>query len=325
MKRRLFRLGLSALIASALIACGGGSDGINGTNTVVTVPVNQANKLVLASNATTPTSESVEVWRTLTPKVTVNGVTIASPPVVKFTATDAAGNALVGLGNKSKGSTATLAALTNLRFTLAKLVPATATEPSKWVSYLVVKPTTVAQAGGTFAAADSCDEVGKKWCGTYPTTESEGTLVDNGDGTYVYTFARDITQAASIVASLKDSTDGLKKKSDLGDVSYNPSLTHRLGIQISGAAPGTGSNVPNATTVIPGVNIAIPANVVYDFRPDGGAVTSSRSIVDKESCDSCHNGKGLAHGQGRNDPNYCVTCHTDQVKYGMSARATSVV
>jgi OmcA/MtrC family decaheme c-type cytochrome len=186
----------------------------------------------------------------------------------------------------------------------------------------VVKPTTVAQAAGTFGAGDSCDETGKKWCGTYPTTDQEGTLVDNGDGTYVYTFKRDITQAATIVAGLKDSTDGLKLKADLGDVSYNAALTHRLGIQISGAAPGTGSNVPNATTVIPGVNIAIPTNVAYDFVPGGGAVTSTRNVVDVASCDSCHNGKGLAHGGGRKDPNYCVTCHTDQVKYGMSGEAT---
>ena len=321
MKRTLIRLGLSALVTSALFGCGGGgSDGINGPT--VTVPVNVSNAQSVGSNMTSATSASVALWRALEPKVTVTSVTIASPPVVRFAVTDAAGNALVGLGNKSKGSTATLAGLTNLRFTLAKLVPATASEPSKWVSYLVLRPATVAQAAGTFSASDSCDEVGKKWCGTFPTTDQEGTLVDNGDGTYVYTFARDITQAATIVASLKDSTDGLKKKVDLGDVSYNPALTHRLGIQISGAAPGTGSNTPNATTVIPGVNIAIPTNATYDFVPNGGAVTSTRNVVDQASCDSCHNGKGLAHGQGRNDPNYCVTCHTDQVKYSMSAEAT---
>jgi OmcA/MtrC family decaheme c-type cytochrome len=321
MKRTLIRLGLSVLVTSALFGCGGGgSDGINGPT--VTVPVNVSNAQNVGSNQTTATSASVALWRSLEPKVTVTGVTIASPPVVRFAVTDAAGNAVVGLGNKSQASTARLAGLVNLRFTLAKLVPATASEPSKWVSYIVLKPTTVAQVAGTFGNADSCDETGKLWCGTYPTTEQEGTLVDNGDGTYVYTFARDIVQAATIVASLKNSTDGLKLKADLGDVSYNAALTHRLGIQISGAAPGTGSNVPNATQVIPGVNIAIPTNAVYDFVPNGGAVTTTRSVVDKSSCDSCHNGKGLAHGQGRNDPNYCVTCHTDQVKYGMSGEAT---
>lgn len=326
MKRTLIRLGLSVLVTSALFGCGGGgSDGINGPT--VTVPVNVSNAQNVGSNQTTATSASVALWRALEPKVTVTGVTIASgsTPVVRFAVTDAAGNAVVGLGNKSQSSTARLAGLVNLRFTLAKLVPATASEPSKWVSYIVLKPTTVNQAAGAtgaFGATDSCDEVGKLWCGTYPTTEQEGTLVDNGDGTYVYTFARDITQAASIVASLKESTDGLKLKADLGDVSYNPALTHRLGIQISGAAPGTGTNVPNAAQVIPGVNIAIPTNVAYDFVPNGGAVTSTRNVVDVSSCDSCHNGKGLAHGGGRKDPNYCVTCHTDQIKYGMSAEAT---
>ena len=30
--------------------------------------------------------------------------------------------------------------------------------------------------------------------GTRPTTDNTGTLVDNGNGTYTYTFYRDITQ-----------------------------------------------------------------------------------------------------------------------------------
>ncbi len=339
MKRTLIRLGLSVLVTSALFGCGGGgSDGINGPT--VTVPVNVSNAQNVGSNMTSATSASVALWRALEPKITVTSVTIASPPVVSFAVTDAAGNAVVGLGNKSQSSTATVAALTNLRFTLAKLVPATASEPSKWVSYLVVRPPTVAekastaQSGYTVTAGRessfSCN-VDKTWCGTYPTTDSEGTLVDNGDGTYKYTFARDITQLATVVAGLTDYVPAPgapaavatpKLKTDLGDVSFNPGLTHRLGIQISGAAPGTGSNVPNAVTVIPGVNIAIPTNATYDFVPNGGAVTSTRNVVDKASCDSCHNGKGLAHGQGRNDPNYCVTCHTDQVKYGLGGEAT---
>ncbi len=319
MKRTLIRLGLSALVTSALFGCGGGKDGVDGTNVTVQVspPIPAS---VVATNSSTPTDASVAAWRALTPQITVNSVSINSALVVKFTVTDANGAAIVGLGNKSQAPTATVAGLTNVRFTLAKLVPATATAPSKWVSYLVVKAPTVAQAGGTVAATDSCT-ADYKWCGTYPTTDQEGTLVDNGNGTYQYTFYRDITKAADVVASLVDSTDTLKKKADLGTVTYDKTLTHRLGIQISGAAPGTGTNVPNATQVIPATNIAIPANVWFDFRPDGQNVSSTRSVVDATSCDSCHNGKGLAHGGGRKDPNYCVTCHTDQVKYGMSAEA----
>jgi OmcA/MtrC family decaheme c-type cytochrome len=278
----------------------------------------------ISTNASTPTSASVQAWRALEPKITVTGVTINSPPVVSFAVTDANGAAVVGLGNQSKTSTARLKSLTNLSFTLAKLVPATASEPSKWVSYLVTKPTTVAQAAGTIAdipATESCTP-DLQWCGTYPTSDKEGTLVDNGDGTYKYTFARDIKKMAAIVATLPVSGDALKKKEDLGDVSYDPSLTHRVGIIISGAAPGTGTNVPNATQVVNSVNIAIPGNYVYDFRPDGGAVTSTRSVVDIASCASCHNGKGIGHSGSRKDPNLCVTCHTDQVRYSMSGEAT---
>ena len=211
---------------------------------------------------------------------------------------------------------------------MAKLVPGAANtgggaQPSKWVSYLVMKPVTVAQAAGTIAAADSCnktDTAAATWCGTYPTSDTQGTLVDNGDGSYKYTFYRDVTQAAAIVASLTDSIDGLSKKADMGDVSYDASLTHRLGIQIGGAAPGTGSNNPTANSAgaPASVNMVNTANAVYDFVPSGAAVTATRDVVDIASCSSCHDGQVLAHGS-RKDPNYCVTCHTDQIKYSFNA------
>ena len=35
---------------------------------------------------------------------------------------------------------------------------------------------------------------------TRPTTDNIGTLVDNGDGTYKYTFYRDITKVKDVVA-----------------------------------------------------------------------------------------------------------------------------
>ncbi len=118
------------------------------------------------------------------------------------------------------------------------------------------------------------------------------------------------------------SKDGLAKKADLGDVSYDASLTHRLGIQLGGNAPGTGTNTPNAVTVTPAVPMGTPANVVYDFRPDGGTMAATRNIVALDSCSGCHDAKVLAHGS-RKDPNYCVTCHTDQIRYSFSQEASS--
>jgi OmcA/MtrC family decaheme c-type cytochrome len=285
--------------------------------------------VTIASNSTAPTEAATAAWAALAPQITVTGVTISSPPVVDFKVLDANGMPVIGLGNKSQSGTATVAGLTNIGFTLAKLVPGSNGAPSKWVSYLVTRPPTKAEvtlpAGQTdytklIASTASCNATpttAATWCGIYPSTDTQGALQDHGDGTYTYTFYRDPQQAASIVAGLTDSADGLSKKADLGDLKYDATLTHRLGIQIGGNAPGTGSNTPTATTVTPGVAMGNPANAVYDFRPDGGTVTTSRNVVSGDSCNECHGGKVLNHGS-RKDPNYCATCHTDQVKYSFN-------
>ena len=87
---------------------------------------------------------------------------------------------------RSKSSTATVAQYPNLAFSLAKLVPGASGSPSKWVSYIV---TTVPST--TTAAAP-----------TRPSTDNTGTLVDNGDGSYKYTFYRDITKIQADVAAM---------------------------------------------------------------------------------------------------------------------------
>ena len=121
---------------------------------------------------------------------------------------------------RSKASTATVSGLTNIGFTLAKLVPGANGAPSKWVNYLMFSPPTVAEKTAT-PATSSCDAAtNATWCGTFPTYDREGTLIDFGDGSYQYTFYRNPKQAATIVASLIDSADGLSKKADLGDLSY---------------------------------------------------------------------------------------------------------
>ena len=103
--------------------------------------------------------------------------------MVSFAVTDSFGKPVVGLGNTSKSSTATVASYANLSFALAKLVPGTGGAPSKWVSYIV---TTVPST--TTAAAPQ-----------RPGTDNTGTLVDNGDGSYKYTFYRDVTTIKSQV------------------------------------------------------------------------------------------------------------------------------
>ena len=62
-------------------------------------------------------------------------------------------------------------------------------------------------------------------------------------------------------------TGGNNRKEDLGDLTWDATLPHRLTIQIGGAAPGTGSNTPNGVQTTPTVNAANPVNVTYDFKP----------------------------------------------------------
>src|SRR5262249_12665207 len=138
-------------------------------------------------NTKTPSEAQTAAWSALVPQVTVQSVTIQSPPVVRFTVKDATtGLPVVGLGNTSKSSTATAAGLTNFAFAIAKIVPGSNGSPSRWVSYIV---TTVPSRSS--AAAPS-----------RRSTDNTGTLVDNGDGSYSYQFYRDITQIKAQVAGM---------------------------------------------------------------------------------------------------------------------------
>jgi len=184
---------------------------------------------------------------------TVDGITIASPPVVDFTLTNERGVRFVGLAQGQP------------RFTLAKLVPAAGGNPAYWQSYI-----------NRTEAIDN-PPIGP---GTQPaiqaTSESNGTLVNHMDGTYTYTFATDVMAVTSPLA-----------------VSWQPTLTHRLGVQISG-----------------GTNPVPVTNAAYDWRPSDGATAGvdRMDIVQTASCNECHSKLAL-HGGGRVETKYCVTCH----------------
>src|SRR6185369_1536443 len=206
---------LASIVAAAALmlgGCGGGgSDGAAGpagpAGATGATGASVSAVGTLNSNSAAPTADAAAAFLALRPQITVQSVTISSPPVVKFTVKDANGYAIAGLGSKAQRIVANL---TNLNFILAKLVPGTNGSPSKWVSYIVTKPPTVAQAAGIVTASASCDSTTKPTvCGAFPSADTQGTLVDNGDGSYQYTFYRDVKQAAAQVASLIDSADGL--------------------------------------------------------------------------------------------------------------------
>ncbi len=293
-----------------------GSTGAAGGSTMAIGSNTLTNAAAITANA--------EAWAAMEPTVTVSSVTIASPPVVNFTVKDGFGRPVVGLGNTTKSATATVASLPNLAFALAKLVPGANGSPSKWVSYIVTTiPTTTAAAAPT-----------------RPSTDNTGTLVDNGDGSYKYTFYRDVTQVKAQIDAM--TVTGTNNKAHLGDLTYDPNLTHRLTIQLSGNAPGTGSNTPNATTstLVPtGVPLKKPVDVIYDFIPaTGKAVTATdtqRDIVANAKCEECHRKLGGIpgasseaaaagfHGGSRNEVRYCAVCHTEQRRYGRTEAAAT--
>jgi len=317
-------LAAAGLLAVALGGCGSSSSS-GGGDTAVPPASGGGTPSVAAPTGTAPialtASTPAATFAALAPVVTVGGVSISSPPTVTFSIADANNNPITGFGAKSQAATATVAGYANLSFALAKLVPGANGSPSKWVSYIVTTVPTKNATTGAIVASTA----------TRPSTDNTGTLVDNKNGTYTYTFYRDITKAKAEVAAMTLTAPNVA--ADLGDLTYEPNLVHRLTIQVAGNAPGTGTNTPNAVQVTPGVPMLKPVDVIYDFIPaTGKAVTAtdfSRDIVATAKCNECHDKLGGSpgdnseaaaqfHGGSRNDARYCVVCHTEQRKFGQT-------
>lgn len=213
--------------------------------------------------------------------------TINSPPVVKFKVTTN-GRPVVGIP------------IAQMSFGIAKLVPGKNGAPSQWINYNVVKE-------GATPAENS---------GKYPSIERDGTLVDNGDGTYQYTFKLDVTKVKGMVDALVDSGD--KRKADLGDLTYDPQLTHRLVVAVSSKLADTDWAYA----------LKNPYERVIDFIPATGKVVtdadSRRDIITNGSCVECHSGatkRYAAHHATRQDVRYCMICHNEQIKFGLKEAA----
>jgi len=306
--KQLCGLLASAAIALVLIGCNGkaGQNGTNGTNGTPGTPGTPGASYSIDAATYTP-----EDWAGLTLKAEITGATMGAAPVVDFKLTDGRNVPVRGLAAfTSKTASAAFANYPNLGLAVAKLVPGTAGSPSRWVSYIVTNNPT--------AAAPTV------WTPTRPTTDNIGTLVDNGDGTYKYTFRRDISQVKAQVDASTDTAVNLK--ADLDDLTYDASLTHRITLYVGGIARNTGdttlgdrsaNTATGANTGIRGVTILNPANAVYDFIPRTGSTVLSeqREITSVDKCFTCH-AKFEFHGSGRQDTRYCSVCHNDQRKFG---------
>ncbi len=186
----------------------------------------------------------------------ITDVTVSSPPVAEFTLETQGGAAVTGLDVES------------VEFTFVKLVvPSDPTLRSYWVSYVnqfenALPANETASPNVLEKALQVANDIG-------------GTLVDNGDGSYEYTFSTDVTNVTSPVP-----------------VAYEPTLTHRAGLELR----------------IDEGDVLNPDNPTFTFVPVGSAVTETKDIFDTASCNNCH-GRLSLHGGARFTAKYCVTCH----------------
>jgi OmcA/MtrC family decaheme c-type cytochrome len=179
----------------------------------------------------------------------ITSVTIASPAVVDFSLADGNGNPVKNLPASA------------ISFKIAKLIPGTDGNTSAWQSY-VNRLELPGVGPGTEAKVQATTENG-----------AAGTLLDNDDGSYTYTFALDLAEV----------TDPI-------EVTYDPALTHRVGFEIRGYAP--------------------VHNPVYTFRPSDNSINSifSREITSTDTCNTCHAELSI-HGGARFEIQDCVICH----------------
>jgi OmcA/MtrC family decaheme c-type cytochrome len=235
-------MSIAALLVSSLLAACSGTTGSAGPAgaTGATGP----------SGATTGSALNISTATTITGVIT--SVAINGPPVVKFQLTNQNGAPVQGLPAADIG------------FAIAQLVPGQNGTSSQWNSYIYL------------TATPSGCPAGVPMCATTPETQATveaaatGTFVDNGDGTYQYTFKKDITKDPNVI--------------------YSATLTHRVGFEIRGLAQAN--------------------NAVYTFQPSSGATTGifSREIVETVTCDNCHTSL-TAHGGARVEVRYCAMCH----------------
>ena len=147
----------------------------------------------------------------------------------------------------------------NISLTIAQLSPGQNGASSEWQSYIT------RDSGGIVDAQASTESA------------TAGTWAENGDGTYTYTFAQDLSAYPAGPA-------------------FDEGKTHRLGIEIR---TNRGGFLP----------FNIPSNnAPYDFVPTGGSPIETRLIVNNNTCNACHDNLEL-HGEARFDVEYCVTCH----------------
>lgn len=173
-------------------------------------------------------------------------------------------------------------------FTLAKLVPSTSGTPSFWQSYLSqirTKDTTLAPViqGRTESAIAA-------------------NLTNNGDGTYTYTFQLLNSEPAGDIRNItrvlnRDQDTPVNGPNQMAyAVVYEPTLTHRVALSLSGIKTQ------------PFIDF-VPANAGISEDDSLFLKSETRNIVNRDSCNKCHGDSQLHAGIALE---YCVGCHNQE-------------
>jgi len=238
----------------------------NGTNgTSCQINGSGSSRTITCGNQTFPVASSIVDFSKLSaadqaalqPGVVVTGVDHTNgQPVVSLKISDAKGNGVTGMPAG------------NLRFALLKLASGVnGSANDTWVSYMAANNQSTASSETATATA----------------------LVDNTDGTYVYTFAKNVKAGPTAAGT-----------------SWDPNAVHRLVVLMYASG-----------------NPFQPVNVVKEYVPASGQdVTGQNDKVDPAACLECHSnfraqagGTGAFHSGQRYDIRVCATCHNDQKRF----------
>ena len=203
MKRSIAWLGVAALVISALSGCGGDSGG----GGAAPPPPGGSVGAAIAAAAAIPSNDTSTNSSSAFTVLQGNGVpavSVRGAPVVNFT--------VFSNGAVKQGLT-----LTDMSFAIAKLVPGSNGNPSRWQSYVSRMETTTGanNVGSAPGGAPVLAQALQATTDPKPAAQPN-QLVYNADGYYTYTFSTNITDPASTFG-----------------VVFEPGLTHRIAIQLS--------------------------------------------------------------------------------------------
>jgi OmcA/MtrC family decaheme c-type cytochrome len=194
---------------------------------------------------------------------TIHSVTINNGlPLMSFTATNEGGQGVLLTGDDVASGA--------LRFGIAKLVPGRNGDADSWQSYI-----NTIEVPNPGVGPDGSPVLPSAMQATTETRNTGGILTNDGNGNYRYRYRTTVTDPGQTMG-----------------VSFGPSLTHRVAMQVEFESQVGGELIANPT---------------FDFVPDGEPFRTTKLVAKTESCNECHN-RLTMHG-ARIEVKYCVTCH----------------